>query len=321
MVKILVLGMMLFACTAVLGQAQPQSTPDRQQEIRRQQHEAEERRRVQQSVSRLRALSDQSSRGRPPGPAAIANIGGIYREPTKKELKKITPDAADLQKFANFLRSRRTGIVKLESYSGCGDSTRVISASEDCLKYSIPGGGSDYSFRKNNYRLARLADLRYGQGVFSSPGVLQQAVFVGLGDVPLESVGTATPGTSYIADLAPPKQLSIAVSFGENLSRGIEKDGFYYASEIRAVEGITYVLRSIAYEGKVFRSIGGVVFNEIDLDDRADIIVAFRIIRVHETGAVTILWKELDKKEAPELVRDKPSAREPVRSPFVAKEH
>ncbi len=300
-------------------QTQVQPTPDPQQEIRRRQQEELARRQAEESRARLRALTDLTTQRRLPDRAGIANIGNIYREPTKKELKNLAPLDEDIQKYAHFLKGRRTGIVRLEPYNGCGDSTMVISASDDCLKFKVPGGGSDYSFRKNNYRLSRLADLRFGSEGFSSPGVLQQAVFVGLGDIPLESVGNTTPGMAYVIDLLPPRRMSIAVSFGDGLRHGIEKDGFYYSSALRAVENMTYALRSIAYDGKVFRSIGGVLFNEMDLDERADIIVAFRIVRVYESGAVAILWKELGRKDAPELLKDKPRSDEPARSQFTAK--
>jgi hypothetical protein len=320
MMRILIFVCFLSACTAVFGQTQQQQQAE-QERIRRQEQarEAAERLRAQESVRRLRALSEKAYRGPRVSRSAVNDIRDLYREPTGKELKKLRPMDEDLRKYAGFLKNRKTGIIRLEPYSGCGDSTKVISASEDCVEYSMPGNGSDYSFRERNYRIGRLADIRFAEGDFSSPGVLQQAVFVGLGDVPLDKVSPTTPGMAYLNDLKPADNLSTVMTVSETFSRGTEKDGFYYAAAIRGVDDMTYVLRSVAFRGTVVRSIGGVVFNEIDMDDRADITVAFRIVRKHESGGVTILWRELDRKRSPQLIRDDPAPAK-TRSPFVAKD-
>jgi hypothetical protein len=45
----------------------------------------------------------------------------------------------------------------------------------------------------------------------------------------------------------------------------------------------------------------GVSYNLLDGDKRVDVTLAFRVIRIGEDGSVTILWKELQRKEAPKL--------------------
>jgi hypothetical protein len=217
------------------------------------------------------------------------------------ELKKLRPLDEDLLRYSDFLKGRETGITRLEPYRGCGDLTKVVSASEDCIEFSMPGHGSDYSFRKRAYRLGRLADIRLDADAFSSPGVLQQAVFVGLGDVPIEKVGTNTPGMALITELRPAENIAAAFAISERFKHGSEKDGFYYATALRAVENMTYVLRSVAYRGRVLRSVAGAVYNELDLDERADVTVAFRIVRKHDSGGVTLVWRELSRRKAPEL--------------------
>lgn len=301
---------------SAFGQVQPQPTPDRQAEMRRQQEEMEARRRLMHEQARLRSVSERARRGRPVAGETLKDLRELYRKPSDKELKKLRPAAEDLKQYAAFLKQSNTGMIRLEPYKGCGDETVVFSASDACLEYRLPGNGSDYSFRERNYRLGRLADLRFDGESFSSPGVLQLGIMAGLGDVALEKAGLDTPGMAYITSFKPAEETSVAVALGEEFTHGTEKNGFYYASAVRAVGDMTYVLRSIAYRGSVMRSMGGVVFNELDLDERADVIVVFRMIRKHASGGVTILWKELDRKRSPEFGRDKPPA--PTRTPFTA---
>ncbi|MBK9155220.1 MAG: hypothetical protein IPM25_13550 [Chloracidobacterium sp.] len=319
MLKIVISTIFLFTSSSVFGQAQTQPTPDYNAERLRQQRAMEARREsTQRSMDRLGAISDRLINGKPINKETVENIKELYREPTEKELKNLQPAAEDLRTYASFLRSRRTGIVRLEPYKECGDGTKVVSVSEHCLEYSMPGNGSDYSFRERNYRLGRLADLRFDGDGFSSPGLLQLGVFVGLGDIPLDKVTTNTLGMAFITDLKPAKSLPAAAELGQLFRSGTEDNGYYYASAVRAVEGMTYVLRSVAYRGKLIRSIGGAVFNELDFDERADVTVAFRIIRRYDSGGIAILWKELNRTKAPELERETPETM--IKNPFAEAE-
>jgi hypothetical protein len=83
--------------------------------------------------------------------------------------------------------------------------------------------------------------------------------------------------------------------------RGIRRDGFLYRRGLFIVENTTFALRSIAYEGKHYRAINGLTYNEFDYDKRNDVIVVFRIVEKDEAGNVTILWKELSEKNSPKL--------------------
>lgn len=320
MTKILVFVVTLVSFITATGQTPvPQPTPNREAERQRQLREIEQRRQTELGFQRLRAISEQFYKGKPVPRLVLSDMKELYRDPTGKELKKLQSLNEDIQKYSTFLRQRKTGLTRLEPYSGCGDSTKVISSADACLEYSLPGNGSDYSFREGNYKLGRLADLRFGNDVFSSPGVLQQAVFVGLGDIPLDQVNLNTAGMAYLVNFKPVSQLAAAVAFGREFQNGTETGGYFYAGELRAVENMTYVLRSIAYRGSFVRSIGGFAFNEIDFDRRGDITVAFRVIRKHDNGAVTILWRELERKEAPKLLKDKSLPASTGNKPFAAR--
>ncbi len=290
------------------------------EEMRRQRlQEALERRNRDISFARLRAISEQLYRGIPVPREAIKDVTALYREPTAKELEKLRPKAEDVANHAAFLRQGKTGIVRLVADAGCGDGTMVLAVAGPCMEYPMPGNGSSYSFREGNYRLRRLSDLRFVDGNFAVSGVLHHGLMTGIGDISLDKVQLNTKGLEHLNNFRPATQLAKAVEAGRELQNPVEKDGYYYARELRAVEQMTYVFRSVAYRGNVYRSIGGFVYDELKFDKRMDITVAFRIIRKHDDGSITVIWKEIARKPSPVLKRKKG---EPARSDinrFLAK--
>lgn len=232
------------------------------------------------------------------------NISPLYRKPSKKELQMVAPRAELFEKYAEFLRQPNTGLIKLIDDKGCAENTKVVVASEDCLKYTMPGAGSSYSFRTENYRIPRLADLTFTDNSFQATGVLLHGIFVKIGDVPLENVTLESAGLKYLVEFQPEVDYDKAKQIDERLSKGIEQDGFIYRRGFYAVEDMTYVLRSIAYDGKYMRAVGGITYNELNFDKRKDIIVAFRIVDKDAEGSVTILWKELQEKDSPSVKRN-----------------
>lgn len=186
----------------------------------------------------------------------------------------------------------------------------------------MPGHGSAYSFRVSNYRISRLSDLQFAEGNFVASGVLKHGILVGIGDVPLENVDLNSAGLGHLNSFQPVADMVKAVEVGRTLRDGLEKDGYYYAQEMRAVDSMTYVLRSVAYRGSIMRSVSGFVYDEMDFDKRRDVTVAFRIVRRHDDGGVTILWKELARKTAPLLLkRREPESARADGNKFLAKEH
>ena len=233
------------------------------------------------------------------------SIVPLYRKPTKEELEILAPNAEDVKKYAAFLKQSGTGITKLAVDFGCGVNPNIVVASADCMKYSMPGAGSSFSFRINNYRIRRLADLTFTNNSFQTTGVLSHGILVNLGDIFLEQVSLDTKGVKFLLDFAPTSEYQQASEMERQLIAGIEKDGFSYRSGLAANENQTYFLRSIAYRGASMRAVQGVTYNELDFDKREDIFIAFRIIRKDEDGSVTILWKELDSKKSPKIKREK----------------
>ncbi|HEY0429659.1 MAG TPA: hypothetical protein VGC76_17895 [Pyrinomonadaceae bacterium] len=248
------------------------------------------------------------------------SVQPLYRKPTKQELKRVAPDSGLLQKFADFLRQENTGLFKFVADYGCAENPKIITATENCLKFTMPGAGNSYSFRTNNYRLRRLADLTFTGKFFYVSGVLTHGILVNVGDVPLENISLQTIGTKYLNEFQPAPDLEKAIELDRQLIDGVEKDGFLYSRASAVLENTTYVLRSIAYNGKSFRAVRGITYNELDFDKRKDITVAFRIIRRDGDGSVTILWKELSRKDSPKIKKRAIEAnRQDKENKFVAK--
>ena len=228
----------------------------------------------------------------------------LYRRPTGKELKLVEPRRELADKYGEVLRQPGTGLTKLIHDKGCAESTKVIVATADCLKYTMPGAGSSFSFREETYRIPRLADLTFTDNSFQATGILLHGIFVNIGDVPLESVTLLTPGIAYAAEFQPAVEFEKARELDRRLSEGVRHEGFIYRRALFARENATFVLRSIAYGGKLYRSIRGVTYNELDFDKRRDVLVAFRIVEKDAEGNITILWKRLWQKDSPNVRKD-----------------
>ena len=228
-------------------------------------------------------------------------IRPLYRKPSREELKAVEPGAEVFDKYADFLRQENTGLTKLIEDTGCAESTKVVVASDKCLKYTMPGAGSSFSFRAQTYRLSRLADITFTDNSFQAGGVFIHGIFVNIGDIPLEKVTPETEGLKYLTEFAPETDYKKSKEIDRQLSKGVKSGGFLYRRGLYIVEDTTFVLRSIAYDGKYMRSASGVTYNELDFDKRKDVLVAFRIVEKDTDGNVTILWKVLQQKDAPEL--------------------
>lgn len=131
---------------------------------------------------------------------------------------------------------------------------------------------------------------------------------VPLGDIPIDQITLAHPGLKFLVDFHPARDTATARLSAQDFLRGHDSDGYRYASTLQVTENSTFALRMIAY--KIGNSLPPISdkstmtelrFLSLALDKRADLIVAFRIIRKDANGSITIVWKELDKKEAPKI--------------------
>ncbi|MGC2238802.1 MAG: hypothetical protein WA584_21785 [Pyrinomonadaceae bacterium] len=249
-----------------------------------------------------------------------SSVQPLYRKPTREELQTIAPSSGLLQKFNGFLRADNTGLFKLLVDVGCADNTNIVVAKEKCLKFTMPGAGNSYSFRTNNYRIRHLADLTFSGKNFYVSGVLMHGIMVNIGDVPLENVTLQTNGLKFLNEFQPTDDFEQAKLLDRQFVNGVTKDGFFYSRGLASVENTTYILRSIAYDGRIMRSVRGIAYNELDFDKRKDVMIAFRVVSRDADGSLTILWKELSRKDAPKFKKKFPDRSTKIKeNKFVAK--
>lgn len=229
-------------------------------------------------------------------------IRPLYRASKKSEREMLAPRPEDAEKYAAFLRQKNAGLIKLVAGQGCDEKFGVIVSSAHCDKYTMPGAGSSYSFREADYRMRSLGDLLFTGQILMSAGTMIQGIYVDLGDVPLEQVGLQTDGLGYLLKIEPAADLAAADEFNEKLTNGIKDGNFTYQNFVQVAANRTYVLRSIAYRGNNYRTVQGMTYDELDFDNRKDLTVAFRIVRLDaEDNSITIVWKVLADQKSPKI--------------------
>ena len=256
-----------------------------------------------QRVDSLRSLDKVRTRVNPDEERQIyqSKIKPLYRKPNQNELNLLSPDPKDLQLFPEFLSNENTGIAKLIIDKGCDIDTKIVDSTPHCLKYSMPGAGASYSFRVKDYQNKNLGDLNFTGDRIETPGVLKQGILVNIGDIPLDKIDLQTKELSVLVEFNPPTDYTKASAFSAMLEKGIDGGNRVYKNNVSVLEGTTYALRSIAYRGESLKAIDNVVYDEFDFDDRKDIIVVFRIVRLVPGESITIIWKELARKKSPRL--------------------
>ena len=214
-------------------------------------------------------------------------------------------DAADYSRYGEFLKADKTGMFKLFPDHDCVDKN-VVRIDGDCKNFVL--ASSSFSFRTGGYIHPFYHDLGFNHDEIVSNAFFSQGILVSLGDVPIEEVTPSRDGMKFIFDLPLASDPGEARKMSARVKAGIQDGGFTYSSAITPAENTTYVLRSIAYN--VANSLPAVTettsmnelrFHTLSLDKRADVIIVFRIVRKGADGSLTIVWKELDRKEAPKI--------------------
>jgi len=186
---------------------------------------------------------------------------------------------------------------------GCAENVNVIRADAACLNF-VPDS-SNYSFREKEHTIELLADIRLRNGFFISDGILSQSILVQLGEIALENIVPESEGLKFLMGFSPnPQGLEAQKQFIE-IMRGVKVGNYEYKKALPMVENTTYALRVVAYKGNVFRSFRGYRFDILEGDKRIDLTIVFRVIRKEQDGAVTLLWKEVVRKDSPRLILPK----------------
>jgi len=224
----------------------------------------------------------------------------LRTKPNREQKRRLQPDAQDLARHADFLRQPRTGIVRLMPDLGCMENVNILKADAVCLDY-VPES-SYYSFREKEHTIEMLADIRLKNNYLITDGVLAHGILVNLGEIELERVAPTSEGLQFLSNFTPDPQGWEAQKQFIQLIRGVRIGGYEYKKAQPLVENATYGLRVVAYRGSIYRSFRGYRFNVLEGDKRIDITLAFRVIRKEADGSAVLLWKEIERREAPRIV-------------------
>jgi hypothetical protein len=212
---------------------------------------------------------------------------------------------ADLDGYTEFLKTDKTGVFKLFPDYDCV-TKNVIRTDGNCKDFVM--ASSSFSFRTRAYSHPYYHDLGFNHGQIYSNAFFAQGILVSLGDISIEVVTPSHGGLKFIVDFQTASEPGDARSTAARIKAGIDFGGLTYSSGLIPAENTTYALRSAAYN--VANSLPAISettsaselrFHTLSLDKRADVIIVFRIVRKGEDGTLTIVWKELDRKEAPKI--------------------
>jgi len=224
-------------------------------------------------------ISDAGPRSSPPAPTA-----GLSRA----DRKRIEPDEADKQRFRELLEKGDFGLIKLLNVTCGGDGPMVVHFGQ--CNDSIPGHGADFSFRQRRHVFPALADLKLNDGIFIGGSVMTQGLLVSIGKVDIRTVDLSIEAVNFLSAFVPAVDARGAQQQTQLLNKGIWRNGLLYRATAPVREEQTYIMRTIAYRTK---NDGG--------DRREDLVVAFTVARFDKDGNVTLIWRELRRKQSPRL--------------------
>lgn len=245
-------------------------------------------------------------------------IEPLYRKPTASELEFLKVEENLKDKYKQFLSQKNTGIFTLMPDLGCANDTKVVVATGICLQLTLPGAGASYSFRKNMYRLKRLADISFTDNQFLSKGKYAQGIIGNLGDVDIEKISLDSQGVKEINEFVPEKEKELIGTQYKKLEKGVIVNNILFSNKLKAVENSTFILRNVAYDTKHYTAIDGVwTYNEFEFDKRTDVLVAFRVLKKNEDGSLVILWKKLAERKSPKVIFPSEKVRKNNQSKFL----
>ena len=258
-----------------------------------------------------KGLSDLNNLGNMRPEISVRGTKRLTKEEIKKINAAVAPNSEDLKKFAVFLKQSDTGIFRLLPDFGC-ETKNLIKVSGDCANF-IPGKWA-YSFRLKDYGNEDFHDISFKKNDLFIDSLLTQGILVSLGDLDLDKITLNSKGLNFLTNFIPETDKKTVGEQYEQISNGIENNGFIYTNNLKVEENTTYALRIIAYKFKDKwstrlwyknadkLSVDERKFAGIDYDKRSDSLFVFRVIRKNDVGDITIVWKQLSKQKSPKIV-------------------
>lgn len=226
---------------------------------------------------------------------------GQLRSRQKEAIKRLQPDKEEQKLYADFLKQPRTGLIRLATEISCYVvDIKELKSNDPCLNLLIPGKGAAYSFRHKDYVLESHADLQRAGNEFAVSGSFILGLMTSLGDVPIASVTRQSEAVSAVLQFSPSNRLDDIQKQEKDLTGGITISNVAFKKKLPIQENTTYLLRSIACSAKV-KTASGANEKEVLLggEKRYDVIVAFRVLKIHSDNSISLLWKEIHQQKSP----------------------
>ena len=216
----------------------------------------------------VNALAQSESRSK-----TIKEINSLNKELSKKEKELLSPSAEDKAAFAEFLKQRNTGLIRLLPRGLYEDKMKMY------------GGGAYYSFTRKTNEYGYGSDIELwmithnqnnGDAILPVPEYRFHTGFAGadygfivtLGDVPIEEVTLGYDKIKYLVDYRPPSREPEVRA--EQRRVGMMNGQYENPSTVPVNVNYTYALRSINF-------------------NHSDVLVAFRVVRQETDGSVVLL--------------------------------
>ncbi len=228
----------------------------------------------------------------------------------EQALKRLKVSKADREAYAEFLKQPRTGMIKLAPVVECSKMVDAGNPNNPCLFYYIDGRGAAFSFRTQKHALVELADFARTDGDFVTGGFQVLGMLTSLGDQPIEAIGASDPAVIEISQFAAATSVAQFEDQKKSLAGGIMIGNLSFSMRSPIRLNNTYLIRSVAYKPRFVNSdLADPLPRGFELDERRDVVFAFRLVSISEGGALNILWKELIRRESPTLETTRPKIR------------
>lgn len=245
----------------------------------------------QEKAERERQMNEYLRRTNPPGPSG-PRVLGIGPSPVKlsKEIKARLEIAPEVKaEYAAFLKTRNTGVFKLLSQGTEGDAFAISTANAGGMANPIFRATSTYSFREKEVG-SWQSDIAYVDGKIMGTMATSHLLLTQLAVEDIASVTAETPGMPFLTNFAQAKTPEEVDEISARLAPGIGDGGFRYTTSTWPRVGKVYGLRLVAY---------GYRRGSVYSPGEKDLLIAFKIAARDEDGSVTVVWKELHRKDAP----------------------
>lgn len=286
---------------SVMAQSEGQQT-EAQRAAAEAQRRYELERERQAGFSRLKAVSDAKNRRRA---ALIADANGRFlrfdQRLTEADKQAIAVGEEIRKRYSDVLKGGKAGAVRLQNADVCTPNGLIVAATGGCPN-NVIAKATAFSFRIGDYVATRFSDVFFKGTALSSAGAYSIGIFANLGTHDLRSLDMKSEGVRQLADFNPPSDMAEFERQSAILRGGTKIGEFTYLPKAEVAVGEVFVLRSVAYKANHFQGEKPRRINVMDGDERADVVIVFKVETVLSDGSVVLVWRELKRSSPPRVV-------------------